>query len=237
MNAPPLHMPFTTDFLPFGWIVVVVKCSGYIYICAALPPSPPLTTPSRSLFSASLGGKGGISCIKPWIHCAPKQNPARPVTKPQRATLAEHKKRTKWRLIQMQSAIDIDVVSCSSFDLPIVASWRSIIKGYSLFCSLAVCKMAALQKSLVASVLFPPGFELSCAAAVPWLVSIRDAFFDAVSVGCWWWSRSVDTRISWETHTHLWPRPSGWMLQTPPFGKPPVHFNFKQAAVAFLVLK
>lgn len=46
----------------------------------------------------------------------------------------------------MHSAIDIDDVSCSSFDLPIVASWRSIIKGYSLFCSLAVCKMAAPGK-------------------------------------------------------------------------------------------
>lgn len=195
-----------------------------VYICAALPPSPPLTTPSRSLFSASLGGKGGFSCIKPWIHCAPKQNPARPVTKTQRATPAEHKKRTKWRLIQMQSAIDIDDVSCSSFDLPIVASWRSIIKGYSLFCSWAVCKMAALQNSLVASQSFSARFWMIL-RRWPWLASIRDAVFDAVSVGCWWWSRSVNTRISWETHTHLWPRPSGCMLQTPPFGKHPVHFH------------
>lgn len=46
----------------------------------------------------------------------------------------------------MHSVIDIDD---SSFDLPIVASWRSIIKGYSLFCSSAVCKMAASINNIV----------------------------------------------------------------------------------------
>lgn len=53
-------------------------------------------------------------------------------------------------------------------------------------------------------------------------VILRMLSSTAVSVGCWWWSRSVDTRISWETHTHLWSRPSGCTIQTPPFGTHPV---------------
>ncbi|TNN50191.1 hypothetical protein EYF80_039615 [Liparis tanakae] len=60
----------------------------------------------------------------------------------------------------MHSAIDIDG---SCFDLPIVASWRSIIKGYSLFCSAAVRKMAASVHDVVRSP--QPGRSISAPPA------------------------------------------------------------------------
>lgn len=80
----------------------------------------------------------------------------------------------------MHSVTDIDDVSCSSFDLPIVASWRSIIKGYSLFCSSVVCKMAASINNIVTRQQRQSwsADALNYSAMLPWVGNIRDAVFD-----------------------------------------------------------
>ena len=78
----------------------------------------------------------------------------------------------------MHSVIDIDD---SGFDLPIVASWRSIIKGSSLFCSWAVCKMAASINNIVSRQQrqsCSPGPALNYPAILPRLGNITDAVFD-----------------------------------------------------------
>jgi len=92
----------------------------------------------------------------------------------------------------MHSAIDIDG---SGSDLPIVASWRSIIKGYSLFCSSAVRKIAASVHDVVRSPQRQSRSALDYSALLPPVGNIRDAVFDRCQRRMLM-MESVDTRIS-----------------------------------------
>lgn len=119
----------------------------------------------------------------------------------------------------MHSVSDIDD---SGFDLPIAAPWRSIIKGLlTVFAAPAFWKMAASIKDVVGGRQRQSRSALNYSALLLRVGNIGDAVFDRCQRRMLM-MESVDTRISWETHTHLWPRPSGRMMHTPPLGIRPV---------------
>lgn len=154
--------------------MVVVKSSVAIYCFASFPS--PHDSPSLSPFSlhpwaarAALAASASspTSTALPVARCRP-QTVKRP---------AERSDRQNSRLYLHTRVIDID---SRSFDLPIAASRRSIIRGFWPCCSAPLCKMAASKNNIVGGQQRHSGSSRArnYSAVLPRLGNLRDAVFD-----------------------------------------------------------